>query len=64
MQNLFKQDCAVASWSNFTVLCGGLNGSNTASNEFFQASDGFWQKMPPMNESRIGAAAVFVKGNL
>ena len=64
MQNLFKPNCAVASWSNLTVVCGGLNRNNTASNEFFQVRDGIWEKMSPMKESRVGAAAIFAKGNL
>ena len=65
MQNLFKPNCAVAFWSNYAVVCGGQNRNNVdASNDFFQGRNGIWKKMPSMNESRVGAAAVFVKGNL
>ena len=58
------EDCAVAFSHPVTVLCGGKNKTNQATNLVSRFDSIRWMKMPPMTENRCGSAAVFHGGNL
>ena len=58
------EDCAVAFSHPVTVLCGGKNKTNQATNLVSRFDSIRWMKMPPMIETRCGSAAVFHDGNL
>ena len=58
------EDCAVAFNHPVTVLCGGKNKTNQATNSVSRFDSIRWMKMPPMTETRCGSAAVFHDENL
>ena len=59
------EDCAVAFSHPVTVLCGGKNKTNQATDVVSRFDSVRWMKMPPITETRCGSAAVlFHDGNL
>ena len=59
-----RKDCAVATNYPITILCGGINKKNEATNQVVRFDSARWMKMPPMKEARCGAGAAFYEGKL